>query len=471
MSLYSEWSQGIRRGGRLRAGERVGVAVSGGMDSVLLLEFMARLAPAMGLIVSAVHFNHHLRGKESDADERFVAKLAERRGIEFLRGEGDVARRAREQKRNLEATAREMRYRFFASLVRSRRLDKVVTAHTANDQAETVLLRLLRGAGAQGLAGIYPVLDGIIIRPFLNVTRAEIERETAARCLEYRQDASNLDLRFRRNKIRHELLPQLERDFNPKLVLTLAAFADRARDDEEYLKQQAHERAAPWRVREAQEEKFPARVLAELPRALAFRVLRQMILGARGRPGGITQSHLEAVLRLADEGQSGRRTVLPAGLEARREFEWLIVSNRPAAVPSGYSYTFRCPAEVPVPALGLRLQFKIVEGGAVQRAYNGLSGVCLDAECLAEELELRSWRPGDSFRASGTRKLLKLKELFRIWKVGALWRPVWPVLVSKGEIVWVRGLPVSQCCVPGKHSRFVLVVQESPGVTSQATQD
>jgi tRNA(Ile)-lysidine synthase len=472
MSTYARWSQWIRRSGWLHAGDRVGVAVSGGADSVLLLEFMTRLAPVLGLVVSAVHFNHHLRGKESDEDEKFVERLAERLGVEFIRGEADVARRAREKKRNLEATAREMRYRFFASLVRSGRLDKVATAHTANDQAETVLLRLLRGAGAQGQAGIYPVLDGIILRPFLNLTRAEIEDELAARGLEVRHDSTNLDVRFRRNKIRHELLPQLERDFNPHLVSALAALADRARDDEEYLKQQAQERAAPWRVCEAGEEKFPARVLAELPRALGFRVIRQMIQGVRGRLGEITYAHLESVLRLAREAQSGQRAILPGGFEARREFEWLIVGARaPLARPGGYSYTFRCPADISLPDIGLRLRFKIVAGEKVQRAYNEKGSVYLDAARLADELELRSWRPGDCYIPVGARKPLKLKELFRARKIAARARPVWPVLVSKGEIIWVRGLDVAQSCVPGRNSESLLVVQESPGTTGQSSQD
>jgi len=169
--LYSRWAQEMRRSELFRAGERVGVGVSGGPDSVLLLEFMRHLKGELGLTLSIVHFNHHLRGAESDADERFVRSLAEAHGLEFLGEEAEVAEIARKRHRNLEAAGRELRYQFFFSLVSSGRLNKIATAHTATDQAETVLLKLLRGTGTRGLGGIYPVLEGKVVRPFLTLTR------------------------------------------------------------------------------------------------------------------------------------------------------------------------------------------------------------------------------------------------------------------------------------------------------------
>jgi len=453
----------MRRSGLARAGDRIGVAVSGGADSVLLLALMKQLAGTLGLVVSAVHFNHHLRGAESDEDERFVRELASRLGVEFIQGEGDVARRAREKRRNLEATAREMRYRFFFSLVHGGRLDKVATAHTANDQAETLLLRLLRGAGTRGLAGIYPVLDGKIIRPLLGLTRPEVEAELARRKLDFRTDSSNLDLRLRRNKIRSELLPRLQSDFNPEAVSLLASLADRAREDEDFLEHQARERAAPWRVREGGEEKFPVRPLLELPRALARRVIRQMLLAAGGRLSGVTHRHLESLIQLAVEAQSGRRVKLPGDLEARREFDWVIVGRRPAAsFSSEYAYSVHPPAEIDLPQAGVTLRFKIVEGGGVERAYNADGSVSLDAGKLAGELVLRNWHAGDRFQPSRARKSLKVKELFRRQKIGEASRRGWPVLVSGAELVWVRGMPVAASVAPGENSRTLLVIEEQP---------
>lgn len=165
--LYARWSLEVRRAEFFRPGQRVGVAVSGGPDSVLLLHFMKILAGELGLTLAVVHFNHRLRGAESDGDEALVRGFAETLQLEYLRGEADVGRVARERRRNLEAVARELRYRYFFTLVDQGRLDRVATAHTANDQAETVLLRLLRGTGTRGLGGIYPVLEVKSFAPFL----------------------------------------------------------------------------------------------------------------------------------------------------------------------------------------------------------------------------------------------------------------------------------------------------------------
>jgi len=462
--LYNRWAQEMRRGSLLRAGERVGVAVSGGPDSVLLLEFAKALAGKLGLVVSAVHFNHHLRGEESDADERFAREMAGRLGVAFLRAEADVARVARERRRNLEATARELRYRFFFSLIHRGRLDKVATAHTANDQAETVLLRLLRGAGTRGLGGIYPALEGRIVRPFLSLTRAQVEAELARRNLEFRVDSTNLQARFRRNRVRKELLPWLEKEFNAEMVPLLTELADRARDDEEYLEQQARERARPWRVRENEEEKIPVRPLTEFPPALARRVIRQMVAAAGGSPVGVAHRHIEALRHLAADAQSGRRLGLPGNLVARRDFEWLVIGPGPAW-PSNddFSFAISPPAEVTVPQLDITLQFKIVERAEVGRAYNGQEGIWLDPLKLPGELFLRNWRGGDRFCPLGCRKAQKLKELFRQRRIPAGQRKAWPVLESGKEIVWVRGFPVAASVVASPEAGRVMMVLETAG--------
>src|SRR5690242_18547737 len=186
----------MQRADLFRPGDRVGVAVSGGPDSVLLLEFMKHLAKQRGLALAVVHFNHHLRGQASDDDERFVEKCAREAGIEFIRSEADVQAVARDQRRNVEETARQLRYAFFVSLVAQKRLDRVATGHTANDQAETVLLRLVRGSGTRGLGGIYPKLEAGIVRPFLSLSREDVEEEIASRGLRCRIDSTNLETRF-----------------------------------------------------------------------------------------------------------------------------------------------------------------------------------------------------------------------------------------------------------------------------------
>ena len=460
--LYARWAAEMRREGFFHAGDRVGVAVSGGADSVLLLEFMKQLARTKGLVITAVHFNHRLRGAESDEDEAFVRELARSAGIEFIRGEADVARVARERHRNLEATARELRYRFFYSLIARAKLDKVVTAHTANDQAETVLLRLLRGTGSRGLGGIYPVLEGKVFRPFLNLTRAEVETEMGRRKLAFRTDSTNRNARLRRNKVRMELIPALQRDFEVDVVPLLKGLADRSRDDEEFLEALARERAQPWRVREGLVEKIPVRSLLDFPRPLARRVLRQMIQATRGSLAGITHRHLEAVYHLATEAQSGRCVVLPGNLFARRDFEWLTVGPpAPGERNSDFAYAVVPPAAVKVPELGLTVRLKIVGPEEFGRAYNSRSeGGLVDPAKLPGELVLRNWRAGDRFRPQGCRNFLKLKELFRQRRIPVEQRRLWPVLVSGNEIVWVRGFPPAASVTACRTSQQAMMISE-----------
>lgn len=455
---YSRWSLEVQRIGFFHAGDRVGVAVSGGPDSILLLAYMDQLAREFGLTLAVVHFNHHLRGTESDADERFVRERAGHLGIEYLPGQADVARVAREKRRNLEATARELRYRFFFSLVNQGRLDKVATAHTANDQAETVLLRLLRGAGTRGLGGIYPVLEGKVVRPFLNVTRAEVEQELEKRKLEWRMDSSNLNSKFRRNKIRKELLPLLQEEFNPEVIRSLKELSDRAREDEEYLEGQARERALAWRVREGQEEKIPTRPLIEFPAALARRVLRQMIVASRGNLRGVTYKHIEALRRFAHSAQSGRKLELPGGWEARKEFDWLIIAPAHSARDeSNFCYPVQVPGKISIPQLGLTVHFKIVGPEEPPKAYNTCGWAGLDPLKLSGPLVLRNWRAGDRYRTAGSRRIRNLKELFARRKISPGRRKAWPVLVAGEEIVWVKDFPPAGDLAAPPHSKQVLI--------------
>jgi tRNA(Ile)-lysidine synthase len=456
-------------------GERVAVAVSGGPDSILLLEFMHQFSGETGLSLVIAHFNHHLRGDDSDADERFVARRAQELGLQFIRSEAEVARIARSKRRNLEATARDLRYRFFFSLVNQQKVDKVATAHTANDQAETVLLRLLRGTGTRGLGGIYPALDGKVIRPFLNLTRAEIEPEIQMRQLDFRVDASNLDLRFARNRIRQTLLPLLESEFSPRIVMLLGELAARSRDDEAFLQQLALERARAWRMRERNQEKIAVRPLIDFHPAIQRRILREMIFSASGSLRGFTSTHIEALRRFAASSQSGKQLTLPGGLKAEREFEWLVIGSRQnEAVAHGFCFAVIPPTEIGIPQLDLKFRFLIAENirSGAERGYNCKQVTGLDLDKLRGRLTLRNWQAGDRFKPSGSRRALKLKELFLKLRVPAKSRRLWPVLLSNEQIIWVQGFPPAQGFAASESSARILVVQEehvsAPGAQQES---
>lgn len=267
----------IREHQLIRPGDRVAVAVSGGADSVALLRVLLELRAELGIVLHVAHFNHLLR-QEASADEAFVAELAQQHSLDFFAGRQSVSGYAESQKLSIEAAGRKLRHEWFARLACEERLDCIATAHTFDDQAETVLLKLLRGASTRGLAGIHPVLQRgsdtgarfRIIRPMLCVTRGEVEAYLASIGRSWREDESNLDRRFLRNRIRHELLPLLEREYNPNLRTLLRDLADVSRGDEEYWARLVEQHLAA-RVSDAQ---LNVGAFSTLPLALQRRVVR-----------------------------------------------------------------------------------------------------------------------------------------------------------------------------------------------------
>ena len=295
----------------LRPGDRVGVAVSGGADSVALLRVLLELRSELGIVLAVAHFNHGLRGEQAAADEAFVAELAKQHGLECFIGHGDVRTHASTNKLTVEAAGRDLRYRWFAETARQHRLDRIATAHTLDDQAETVLLKFLRGAGTRGLAGIYPIVNREafrIVRPLLCVSRAEVEEYLSSLAQAWREDESNLDRRFLRNRIRHELLPLLERDFNPNARQVLAELAVIAQAEQQYW----DELVARHLTTNSSGDLLLAG-FAELPVALQRRVLKRF---AESGAAALDFTHVEK-LRYCALGKV-RKAELPGDRVAMR---------------------------------------------------------------------------------------------------------------------------------------------------------
>jgi tRNA(Ile)-lysidine synthase len=279
----------IRREGLLRAGDRVGLAISGGADSVALLRIMLELREELGIVLSVVHFNHRLRGVEAEADAEFVTRLAQRHELPLHAGSGDVSSHALSHHLSTEAAARDLRYRYFRELFAANTLNRIATGHTLDDQAETVLLRIVRGAGTRGLAGIYPQLsyspaESIqtqllvpgsqfsVVRPLLTTRRTAIESHLRQLGQDWCEDSSNRDLRHARNRVRHGILPRMERTLNPGVREILAETADMARAEEEYWQTEvARVLAGLW---QAERRTLNPDGLRVMPLALRRRVAR-----------------------------------------------------------------------------------------------------------------------------------------------------------------------------------------------------
>lgn len=452
--MIDQVRQFIRRERLLKAGDRVAVAVSGGADSVALLRILLELREELGIVLSVAHFHHGIRGAEADADQQFVRELAETFGLEMHLGSGDVPAYALDHKVSLETGARELRHRWFAGLIRDGHADKIATAHSLDDQAETVLMRILRGSGARGLAGIFPEQsEKHLVRPLLGSTRREIEGYLKRIGQVWRDDSTNQDLTHTRNRIRHRLLPLLETDFNPGVRQTLADLAELTRAEAEYWSREISS-LLPRMVRPGKPSRSGRSTTGKDLETLALDLQRFLALPLalqRHLLHGIAQQfsvalefkHIQQLMELSQEAASAKRLPLPGGIVVVRSFRELQFTRASAAgLAPDYRYSLTVPGEVSVPELGSTIRARAVDRRNPKASGYNLDAL-LDRALLAPELLVRNWRAGDRFFPAKTRSPKKLKELLQASRLGqrlsADQRKLWPVAESAGEIVWVRG--------------------------------
>jgi tRNA(Ile)-lysidine synthase len=453
----------IRKHALLKAGDRVGVAVSGGADSVALLRLLLDLRGELGIVLSVVHFNHQLRGAESDEDERFVAELARQHKLELHSDRGQVAAHAAEKHLSLETAAREMRYQFFRRLLLEGHLTRVATAHTLDDQAETVLLRIARGAGTRGLGGIYPQLSvrgsqfsasdqAAIVRPLLSIRRKNLEVYLKGIGQSWREDSSNRDLRHARNRVRHGILPRMERNLNPAVHEALAETAEIARAEENYWEQEVA-RVLPGGAKGV----IRLAVLMDLPLALQRRIVRAV---AEFHGLRLEFRHVEEILGLAlDESTGVKSAVLPHGWTVSRNKGTLRFQPQSAAAARlDYEYCLAVPGAVEVPEAKSRFEAVLVPGRAVKE-YNPEH--LLDRAGLSDLLCVRNWRAGDRFWPAHTKGPKKIKELLQERHVTGEERVLWPVVTSGTEVVWVRGFSAAMSLRATDATESV-VIRETP---------
>jgi tRNA(Ile)-lysidine synthase len=555
----------VRRHELLQAGDRVGVAVSGGIDSVALLRLLLEMRGELGIVLCAVHFNHQLRGEESDADEQFVARLARVHGLEFCCDREDVAEHASRESISLEASARELRYGFFRQLLGcegnsgdrspvpernsnqsgvsarpptdspqgltpvfgtppsgaaeaaafpgsptrlSARLDKIVTGHTLDDQAETVLLRLIRGTGVTGLGGIHPritlehddsELRREIVRPLLTTRRRELEQYLNDIGQLWREDSTNSDHAFTRNRLRKLVLPLLEKEFNPAVAENLAELAELARGEQEYWENEVagwmgtavHWIEPEW-VRQGTAKRliqislsgsqlFPsgeadleswidrapwlvANASLSRPWFLSEPVaVQRRVVKAIGEHAGIPLEfkHVEEILRFAAEEEPwGKQLTLASGWRLVRDPEELLFVTpdlREARPPGDYDRELPLPGRATLPEIGIAIESDRVPPD-VAAEYN--PDQLLDADSLPGPLRVRNWRAGDRFWPAHTKSPKKIKELLEGRHLARPERSLWPVVVSGDQIVWVRGFP-THAKLGAKPGREAVLITEA----------
>jgi tRNA(Ile)-lysidine synthase len=448
MSVIDSARRTLRTHGLLPPGSRVAVALSGGADSVALLVVLRELAGTEGFrVVGAAHLNHQLRGADADADAQFCRNLAAGFEMPIEIEQVDVGAIARETGASIEHAGHTARYAFFERAAARLDATAVAVAHTKDDQAETFLLRLLRGAGPRGLGGMHP-RAGRVVRPFLETTRSDVRDFLRDRHIAFREDQSNADLAIARNRIRHELLPLLDTRFAPGVVEILDREAAIAREDADYLDAGARAAAARLISKSARGVELDAATLLAEPPAVRRRVIRLAQQMAAGPATFVGFDAGEAVLRFLVSKRTGQLDLPGHRVNRRGNLVVLTRSRgreRPPRAPD-FIYQLEVPGRVAVPeaACAIAADTRSVPSGRSAGDVWQLAGrsneAVIEARRLVSPLAVRNRRAGDRFRPLGLHGRKTLQDFFVDAKVDRFEREITPVVVdSSGRIVWVAG--------------------------------
>lgn len=475
----------------VRRGERVLVGVSGGPDSTALLHCLLRLAPELGVELAVAHLNHQLRGEEAAADARYVASLAKTFGMPFFEGTEDVRSLARVSGLGLQEAGRRARYAFLRKIATRWAVSRIALGHHKDDLVETVIFHFLRGTGLEGLAGIPPVrpleqeleeprdedgddgnsLSVKVIRPLINVSRDEIEAYCREEGLEPRADHSNLSRHYTRNRIRLDLIPLLEKDFNPNLKANLSRLAEIAREEARFLEGEARRRLdSLLRLKHQRQGELSISVtdLLAVDVALRRRMVRRALTMISGGSGGIDFVHVGDILDLVSQGRTGAEIHLPGGIRACLRYGRLILRKGVAVSPPSFHYSLGIPGEVDVPEVGLRFRTFVREAEPGERPWKNqapdevLYRAFFDyykVDKVGGILQVRNRRTGDRFRPLGMEGTKKLKDFFMETQVPRENRDRIPLLIAGGEIMWVTGLRESEIFKVDPSTEKLLLVE------------
>ena len=449
----------------LRLCDRLLVAVSGGPDSVSLLHLLCEFKNEWDLHLEVAHLQHGIRGDAAQQDAMFVERLAEELKLPFHMREVDLPRlKSAAGRGNLEALARAERYRFFAELVAARNLSKVATAHTQDDQAETVLMWFLRGAGLRGLGGMAPLQQIhipsekssslTVVRPLLDISKADVLHYLSTRSIAYCTDQTNQDRTYLRNWIRLELLPKIRPRAGDGVSARVSQQAGLVRDEDALL----HTLTLQTYGSVSADGELLRSALLKQPKALQRRILRYWIEQARGHLRGIDFIHIEALLHLIDKGPAQGKLSIPGGWEFVCEYDRLRLGKTSrGAHRVCYSYELKIGTPLRIREAGSELYVEVLS--AVARFPTDLTEALFDAACLTEPLLVRNFRQGDRFKPLGVPGHKKLKDLFIEHKIPLSIRATLPLLVMGQEILWIPGYGRSESALVRERTERVVHIK------------
>ncbi|MCP2620099.1 tRNA lysidine(34) synthetase TilS [Candidatus Aminicenantes bacterium AC-334-K16] len=457
MTLLEKTRKTIIKYNLIQRGDKILLAFSGGVDSSALLHLLLSLQEEWRFVLYLAHFNHKLR-PEANEEEAFVRQRAEQLQLPLFVQQVDVRQKASRQRANLEETARFWRYKFLEEKALEIGGAKIATGHNLNDQIETFFLRLFRGTGPLGLGGMKPVMADRFIRPLIEISRREIEAYLRENKIPYRVDKSNFDRKFLRNKIRADLIPYLEKEFDPALLRHINTLMSILREEEEILNELAKSRAEELITEEEGMLQLDRPALLALSPALGRRVVREYLRRIKGDLRGFTFRDVEAVL----EALPGSIICLSRHIKLRCEKERIYLPFSTES-PSFY-YEWDGQEKLVIPEVGFIFEGSIQEKSCLKAlVFDDWGGAYFDRQKISFPLIVKPRQEGDKYQPLGAPGRKKLKELFRERRIPLFLRSRLPVFWSGGEIIWIPGLPVAEKARIGQHTREIFQIKVIKG--------
>ena len=453
--IRSRFLESVRQHSMIMPGDRLCVAVSGGPDSTALLQLLASLKDDLQIELSACHINHQLRGKESDDDERFVNDFCGKLSIPCMVTAIDVKKYRSLTGGSIQTAARELRYLVFKRIIRISASDKIATAHTADDDTETVVINFLRGSGLQGLIGIPPVREQLFIRPFIDITKTQILEYLNQVRIPYREDSSNDDVKYRRNAVRKTLIPAIEKEFNPGFRGTLRRSAEIFGDIQNYLSSQAKEavKKVTSKTKDGRSLIIDCSEFASINKALQREIIKIIIGRVRKGSTSLTFSHIESIRKLACGNPPAGEVLLP-GIMASVSHGELYISRQRYSPTVKFSY--RCQGEEPVVIKELNCKVTMKKVDPPAKITGNGNSVYLDGDAVPDDAEFRNRKEGDRFRPLGGSGTQKLKQFFIDKKIVRWERDSVLLLASGSNVLWIAGHRLSEKVKVGEETKNVL---------------
>ena len=434
----------INRHNLIEKGDKIVLGISGGPDSVCLLHILNRLKKMFDIEIYAAHLNHQIRGIEAQKDALYVTQLCEEMGIKYFVRSIDVPKYCEENKLSIEDGARKLRYDMFYEIMSKTHANKIAIAHNMNDQAETVLMHIMRGTGLQGLRGIEYIRDQIIIRPLLDIERSEIEGYCEQYNLNPRIDQTNLDPIYTRNKIRLKLLPYMRDNFNSNVIKSIVRMSKSVKEDSDYIEENALMKFEEICIVSDESVDIAVDLFINLHNAIKYRVLRYAIKYVLGDTNFIDQKHILDIIELEPEKKIGKKLNLPRGLFVYRKKNSIIITVK-EIITEDIEFCYKVPKNgfVKIKELGMLVEAETmgIEKYNISKQENKTNR-WFDLDKIKGDLIVRSRKPGDKITISVGNK--KLKSLFIDMKIPKEERSRIPILVDSEDVICVGNYRVSE---------------------------